>query len=93
MSSSGYTSTIRKLTGQISLRSWKERSSTSLQCQATMTGPLGCKEQYIPGIFKESSELYEEYVTMFNDDPYSDSTNQVGEKVMESISQEPRKSW
>ena len=55
--------------------------------------PWGCKEQYIPGFLKESSELYEEYVTMFNDDPYSDSTTQVGEKVMESISQERRKSW
>ena len=30
--------TIRKLTRQISLRSWKERLSTLLQCQATMTG-------------------------------------------------------
>ena len=30
---------------------------------------------------------------MLNDDPFADSTTQVGEKVMESISQERRKSW
>ena len=44
--------------------------------------PRGCREQYIPGLSKESSELYEEYVTMFNDDPFADSTTQVDEKVM-----------
>ena len=55
--------------------------------------PRGCKEQYIPDLSKESSELYEAYITMFNDDPFADSTTQVGEKVMEGISQERRKSW
>ena len=55
--------------------------------------PQGCREQYIPGLSKENSELYEEYITMFNDDPFADSTTQVGEEVMESISQERHKSW
>ena len=30
---------------------------------------------------------------MFNEDPFTDWTTQVGEKVLESISQEHRKSW
>ena len=54
--------------------------------------PRGCGEQYIPGLSKESSELCEEYATMFNDDHFADSTTQVGEKVMESVPQERRKS-
>ena len=55
--------------------------------------PRGCRVEYIPGLSKESSELYEEYVTMFEEDPFSDETTEAGEKVMESISQERRKTW
>ena len=45
------------------------------------------------GLSKESSELYEEYATMFEEDLSSDETTEAGEKVMESISQECRKTW
>ena len=55
--------------------------------------PRGCRVEYVPGLSKESSELYEEYVTMFEEDPFSDETTEAGEKVMESISQEYRKTW
>ena len=30
---------------------------------------------------------------MFDEDPFSDETTEVGEQVMESISQERRKTW
>ena len=43
--------------------------------------------QYIPGFSKEGSELYDKYVTMFNEDSFANSITQVGEKVLESISQ------
>ena len=55
--------------------------------------PRGCRVEYIPGLSKESSELYKEYVTMFDENPFSDETKEVGEKVMVSISQERRKTW
>ena len=55
--------------------------------------PRGCRVQYIPGLSKESSDLYEEYVTMFNEDPFAETTTQAGKQVMESISQERRKTW
>ena len=48
---------------------------------------------YIPGLSKESSELYEEYVNMFEEGPFSAETTETGKKVMESISQERRMSW
>ena len=49
--------------------------------------------EYIPGLSKESSELYEDYVTMFEEDPFSERATEIGEKVMQSISQERRKTW
>ena len=55
--------------------------------------PRGCRVNYIPGLSKESAELYDEYVTMFETDPFSDDTTAIGVKVMDSISQERRKSW
>ena len=55
--------------------------------------PRGCREQYIPGLSKESSKLYEEYRTMFEDDPFSEDTIEVGKQVTESIYQERRKTW
>ena len=55
--------------------------------------PRGCRVEYIPGLSKESAMLYEEYVTMFETDPFSDETTILGESVMEAISQERRKTW
>ena len=56
--------------------------------------PRGCRVEYIPGLTKDSSELYEEYVTMFEEDPFfSEEADKVGKKVMESISRERRKTW
>ena len=55
--------------------------------------PRGCRVEYVPGLSKESSDLYEEYVTMFEEDLFSDETTEAGQKVMESISQERRKTW
>ena len=40
--------------------------------------PRGCRVEYIPGLSKESSELYEDYVTMFEEDPFSERTTEIG---------------
>ena len=53
----------------------------------------GCRVEYIPGLTKEISVLYEEYVTMYEEDPSSEKTTEVGRKVVENISQERRKTW
>ena len=55
--------------------------------------PRGCRVECLSRLTKESSELYEEYVTMSEEDPFSDATTEVGKKVMESISVERRKTW
>ena len=97
--------TSRKQTGKRSLRSWSRISSVLHRYQAIMTNlqnfkktgrrliPRCCRVEYIPGLTRDSSELYDEYVTMFEEDPFSEETAEVGKKVMESISQERRKTW
>ena len=55
--------------------------------------PRGCRVEYIPGLTKESTKLYKEYVSSYNEDPFSDTTIQTGKQVMESISEERRKTW
>ena len=47
----------------------------------------------IPELTKKNSELYEEYATMFEEDPFSKETAKVGKKIMESISQKRRMTW
>jgi hypothetical protein len=55
--------------------------------------PRGCRVEYIPGLSKECAEEYQEYVTMFEADPFSEDTTAKGEKVMEYISHERSKTW
>ncbi|KAJ4939512.1 hypothetical protein JOQ06_028960 [Pogonophryne albipinna] len=55
--------------------------------------PRGCRVEYIPGLSKDCAGLYDNYVSMFEADPFSDETTTQGEKVMESIAQERSKTW
>ena len=55
--------------------------------------PRGCRVEYIPGLSKETAALYDDYVTMFETNPFAEETTSTGEKVMESISQERKKTW
>ena len=42
---------------------------------------------------KETATIHEEYVIMFESDPFAEETISTGEKVMESISQKRQKTW
>lgn len=55
--------------------------------------PRGCRVEYIPGLSMECAGLYDDYISMFEVDPFSEDTTAQGEKVMESIAQERRKTW
>ena len=57
--------------------------------------PRGCRArvEYIPGLSDEIAEEYQEYVAMFEADPFSEETSTKGKSVMEHISQERRKTW
>ncbi len=49
--------------------------------------------EYISDLSKECAEEYQEYVTMFETDPFAEETKAKGEKFMESISHERSKTW
>jgi hypothetical protein len=55
--------------------------------------PRGCKEHYIPGLCKESSKLYDDYVAKYEQDPFSEETTELGERVMDCIYHERQKTW
>ena len=55
--------------------------------------PRGCRVEYIPGLSDEITKEYQEYVTMFEADPFSKETSTKGKKVMEHISNERQKTW
>ena len=55
--------------------------------------PRGCREYYIPGISADSKALYDEYLKLYEEDPFSDDTMNAGEMLMAAIAEERRKSW
>ena len=55
--------------------------------------PRGCREYYIPGISADSTTLYDEYLRLYDEDPFSDDTLNAGEMLMAAIAEERRKSW
>ena len=55
--------------------------------------PRGCRVQYIPGLSDETAKEYDEYVSLFDVDPFSNETSAKGESVMAHIAEERRKVW
>ena len=55
--------------------------------------PRGCRTQYIPGLDAQGSELYEQYQQLYESDPFAESTIEVGERLMTSISESRQQKW
>lgn len=55
--------------------------------------PRGCHTQYIPGLDTLSSELYEQYQQLYEYDPFAESTMEVGERLMTSLSECRQQKW
>ena len=55
--------------------------------------PRGCRREYIAGLTEESTQLLECYEAEFGIDPFSDSTSELGDTLMESLGMERRKAW
>ena len=53
--------------------------------------PRGCRVEYIPGLSDESAKEYDEYVSLFEMDPFSDETSAKRKRVMAHIAEECRK--
>ena len=55
--------------------------------------PRGCQKEYIPGLSDESSDLLKLYDEEYNKDTFSESTIQLGDTLLDEISDERRKIW
>ena len=55
--------------------------------------PWGCQKEYIPGLSDEFSDLLKLYDEEYNKDPFSESTIQLGDTLLDEISEERRKIW
>ena len=55
--------------------------------------PRGCRKNYIPCLTNENKELYNRYMTSYNEDPFSESTITLGEDLTASIAKEKSERW
>ncbi|XP_076065308.1 uncharacterized protein LOC143039315 [Oratosquilla oratoria] len=55
--------------------------------------PRGCRKNYIPGLSEQSKDQYNEYIQAYNEDPFSESTTELGDSLLASISEERKERW
>ena len=55
--------------------------------------PRGCRKSYIPSLTDENKDLLCEYERSYSEDPFSEDTIQLGERLLASISQERKECW
>ena len=55
--------------------------------------PRGCRKNYIAGLSEQSKEQYMEYTQAYNEDPFAESTLELGEELLASIGSERRERW
>ncbi|KAK4311281.1 hypothetical protein Pmani_016968 [Petrolisthes manimaculis] len=64
-----------------------------IQKTARANIPRGCRKNYIPGLDQLTKEQYKEYVQAFNEDPFAESTLELGETLLASISKDQNERW
>ena len=55
--------------------------------------PRGCRKQYIPGLTSESKDTYDDYINHFEQDPFSEETALLGNKLSTQLEDERRERW
>ncbi|KAJ8371111.1 hypothetical protein SKAU_G00111390 [Synaphobranchus kaupii] len=55
--------------------------------------PRGCQTEYIPGLSETSSDLLQAYHTAYHEDPFSSTTAELGEILLNKVGEDRRQVW
>ena len=55
--------------------------------------PRGCQTKYIPGLSETSSDLLNAYHRVFHEDPFSSTTTELGEILLNKVGEDRRQVW
>ncbi|KAJ8373455.1 hypothetical protein SKAU_G00040350 [Synaphobranchus kaupii] len=55
--------------------------------------PRGCQTEYIPGLSETSSDLLQAYHTAYHEDPFSSTTTELGEILLNKVGEDRRQVW
>ena len=55
--------------------------------------PRGCRKNYVPGLTTDLAEQYNEYIQLYEQDPFSADTITAGDELAQALTVEQRKMW
>ena len=55
--------------------------------------PRGCRKNYVPGLTTDLAEQYNEYIQLYEQDPFSADTITAGDELAQARTVEQRKMW
>ena len=55
--------------------------------------PRGCRNNYVPGLTTDLAEQYNEYIQLYEQDPFSADTITAGDELAQALTVEQRKTW
>ena len=55
--------------------------------------PRGCRRKYVPGLTDAGAELYKQYISQFESDPFHEQTKQSGESLLNQLTKERKARW
>ena len=70
-----------------------EQFKTAVWKTAKKHIPRGCRKSYIPCLSNEGKQLYEDYKKAYETDPFAETTIQLGESLMSSVSNGKAEKW
>ena len=55
--------------------------------------PRGCRKNYVPGLTTDLAEQYNEYIQLYEQDPFAAATTTAGDELAQALTVEQRKTW
>ena len=55
--------------------------------------PRGCRKNYVPGLTADLAEQYNEYIQLYEQEPFSADTITAGDELAQTLTVEQRKLW